>query len=193
RTVGQLAVEAATNLEFGGIAAGASDTRVVTFHNTDVTPTSLVQVRLSSKGDDFSVEPSELSLDPGASAPVTIRFAPSAAATGHEAAVITAVASSQRNGVLHLLAHGYAGAAPGSGPTLAGSTLYYMDTAGHLQGIQPDGGHFPIDNNVGSCLGDNGIGTRDACVTNQDCDVAGEQCVPSQAQPLDPVDMCTSG
>src|SRR5262249_18241273 len=192
RTVGQLAVESPNPLEFGGIAPSASDTHVLTFRNTDVTPTSLVQVRLALKGDGFSIDPTELSLDPGASAPVTIRFAPSAA--GHQMATITAVGSSQRNGVLHLLAHGYGGAAPGSGPTLAESTIYYMDTTFHLQGIFPDGGHFPIDNTVGTCRDNTGVsGSGDGCVTNQDCDINGEHCVTSQPFSVAPVDMCTSG
>lgn len=192
RTPGQLAIEATQALEFGATALTTSGSRTITLRNTDLTPTSLVNVHLALEGSDFSVEPADVSLDAGESEEVTIHFAP--ATSGHRMAVLTVVGSSKTRGVVHLLSHGYGGDAPDNGPTLANTTLFYMNPLGRLQGILPDGGHFPVDNTVSSCLGQDGVtGTHDACVTSQDCGVPGEQCVTSQAQLLDPVDMCTAG
>ncbi len=91
RTPGILKVDAPAPLEFAAVALGRSAPLGFTVSNPDTTPTSDLIVRLGMNGAAFALDPTRLDLGPGESAPVTLTFAP--AATGHQTAEITVVAS----------------------------------------------------------------------------------------------------
>jgi hypothetical protein len=190
-TPGVLRVNGDPSIEFGGVAPGTSQTMPIQIANPDATSTSQLAVALGIDGGPFSITPTQFSLGPGESTTVNVTFTPDG--PGHRQANITAVAAASNQQVIHLLAHGFGGSAPGSGPTLAASTLYYQDTRGNVRGVTPAGQRFAIDNTVGSCVSSNGTGTRDPCTASTDCAVAGEMCQPGLTQSLDPVDMCTNG
>ncbi|MFN8543955.1 MAG: PKD domain-containing protein [Candidatus Binatia bacterium] len=191
RTAGVMAVEGDDTLDFGGVAPGASATRTFTIRNGDASPVSQVRAVLRVNGDAFSVDPEEVRLDGGQSQAITVRFAPTAA--GHQMATVTTVACASKTPLVHLLAHGYGGDAPDSGPTLAETPLFYVDFRNQPNAILPNGTRVAIDNTVHLCLADTGTGSRDLCLTNADCSVRGEHCIPTAQGRFDPVDMCSDG
>src|SRR4029453_9800999 len=98
-------------------------THTLTITNADATPTSQLIVRASVSAGAFSIEPATLDLGPSASGTLTLHFAPPAPA--HADAVLSLVASATNRAAISILAHGFGGAAPGSGPTLAVRTVFY--------------------------------------------------------------------
>jgi hypothetical protein len=217
RTPGVLRVEGDAALEFAGVALGAASTRTFTVHNVDKTPTSQLRVRLGKNGDAFALGTMDLDLGPDEKASVDFGFTPTA--PGHQSAEITLVASSSNQQSLHLLAHGFGGVAPGTGPIAAAATVFYNTATSGTFGIRPDGTRLLANNNVHTCVvPQNGPGTGDLCVVDADCaanqgtcqqtstcprgDRAGQPCstasdcpgsyCPSEVS-FDPVDMCGDG
>jgi hypothetical protein len=216
RTRGTLQIEG-SSLEFGAVAVGASDTRVVTVRNTDTVPTSQLPIRIGVHGSAFTTEPTVLRLGPGESMPLTIRFAPTA--PGHQSADVVTAACAGNTSAAHLLAHGYAGAAPNSGPTLAAETIFHNTFTSGTYGIRPSGDRFLADSTVHQCQTPlNGPGSYDVCLDDSDCAANGGTCPttsvcprgdregqPCSAQgdcpnsycpaalPFDTVDMCGDG
>src|SRR5579871_4886780 len=184
RTPGVLATAAPQTLEFGAVAPGTSATRPFVVSNPDTTATSQLKVQLATSAAAFTVSPAAFSLDPGQQQTVTVTFAPGAA--GHQSGTITALASARNAPVVEALAHGFAGGAPATGPTLAADTLFYLSFLGAPLGIAPDGRRFAIDNTVGLCQG-----TGDPCIVGGDC--ASKTCLPGKGATFDPVDLCTDG
>src|SRR5713226_3814420 len=217
RTPGILKVDAPAPLEFAAVSLGQGATLRFTVSNPDPTPTSDLIVRLGINGAAFALDPTRLDLGPGESAPVTLTFAP--AATGHQTAEITVVASATNQTSVHFLSHGHGGAAPGTGPLPVAEPVFFNGLTGSSAGIFPDGTRFAADTNVHTCLTpQNGAGFGDYCLTDADCaanngtcalvgtcirgDNAGQPCgtpadcpngfCPS-ALPFDPVKMCGDG
>jgi hypothetical protein len=184
RTPGSLQLTAPDTLEFGAVAPGTSATRTLVVRNTDTAATSQLKVELAASSPAFTVTPVVVDLAAGAQQTVTVTFAP--ASEGHQAATITALASASNAPVVEVLAHGFGGSAPATGPTLAASTLFYLTFLGAPRGIFPDGRRFTIDNTVGLCQG-----TGDPCVVGTDC--ASRTCLPGNGATFDPVDFCTDG
>jgi hypothetical protein len=152
--------------------------------NTETTPTAQLKVQLATSNPAFSVAPAVLSLDAGAQETVTVTFTPESG--GHHSATLTALASASNAPVAQVLVHGFGGSAPGTGPTLAPDTLFYLTFLGAPRGIFPDGRRFAIDNTVGLCQG-----TGDPCIVGADC--ASKACLPGNGATFDPVDFCTDG
>ncbi len=151
-----------------------------------------MKVEIGINGDaEFSVSPSTFALGPGETQQVDVAFGPTT--TGHRSADLVVVAAARNQNVVHTLAHGYGGAAPGSGPTLAPDTIFYVSRRGELRGTSPAGQSFAVDTNVHTCLNDTGGGTRDLCVTSADCAYPGEFCAVATQAAWDPVDMCADG
>ncbi|HLK10649.1 MAG TPA: PKD domain-containing protein [Candidatus Binatia bacterium] len=184
RTPGVIRLDADQALELGAVAPGGSATRTFVVHNLDTTPTAQLKVDLASDAAAFAVSPTALDLGPGEQQTVTVTFAPQA--PGHQSATLTAVASASNVPVIEVYAHGFGGAAPGTGPTLAASNLFYLSLLGAPQGIAPDGTRFAIDNTVGLCQG-----TGDPCIVAGDC--ASGACLPGGGATFDPVDLCSDG
>jgi hypothetical protein len=115
---------------------------------------------------------------------VTVTFAPTV--TQHESAIVTVVACTMGQQAVAVVAHGYGGNAPGTGPTLAGDTVFYQNvlsggSTSSIVGILPSGQPFAADNSANLCLQADGTGTADLCYQNGDCQAAGETCVSSGA------------
>jgi PKD repeat protein len=192
RTSGLLRLDADAALEFGAVAPGASAARTVTVSNPDLTATSQVRTHLRIEGPGFTASPDTLDLAGGASTPVTLTFAPTA--PGHQSADIVVVASASNRCVVHLMAHGYAGTAPGAGPTLAAVPAFYSSFGTGTAAIMPDGTRVAIDNHVHVCQSpSNGPGTGDLCIDDGDCASNGGTCNQSLTTLFDPVDMCSDG
>src|SRR5205823_10556654 len=66
-----------------------------------------------------------------------------------------------------LLAHGFGGSAPGTGPTFASEPLFFADLAGSTQQILPDGTRLPADNTLHSCQNADRTGSSDLCATDR--------------------------
>jgi hypothetical protein len=174
RTRGALQIDG-SRLEFGAVAVGATGTQTITVRNTDTAPTSQLPVRIGINGSTFSADPPELRLGPGESVPVTVRFSPTG--PGHQSADVVAAACAGNTPAAHLLAHGYGGSAPGSGPTLAAEPVYYNTLVSGTFGIRPDGTRFVADNTVHQCQTPlNGPGTGDVCLDDSDCATNGGTC-----------------
>ena len=217
RTPGLLSIDAPAPLEFGAVPLGQSAHLTFTVSNTDTTASSDLIVRLGVNGAAFAADTTQLDLGPGQSAPVGLTFAP--AATGHQTAEITVVASATNQNAIHFLSHGYGGAAPGTGPIPTADPVFFSALTFSNAGILPDGTRFVADTNVHSCVTpQNGPGTGDYCLTDADCaanngtcaltgtcssgDRRGQPCsTPSDCpngfcssiQPFDPVKMCGDG
>jgi len=191
RTPGTLRLEAAGPLEFGAVPPGASAVRSFTVRNTDLADTSQLRVRLCTDEPGFAPAPTELELGPGASASATLTFAP--AVPGHQAGDVAVVGSTATPRAVHLLVHGYGGAAPGTGPTLAADPVFYNDFALGPLGILPSGARFTADNRVHACQTPGGGGSGDVCVTDADCASAGESCAQDSTASFDPVGLCADG
>jgi hypothetical protein len=201
-------------LEFGAVPIGETATRVVTVRNDDRGPASQVNLRLGIAGDGFAADQSSVSLGPGESVPVAITFAPTGA--GHRDGTLSVVACASNRQTARTVAHGYGGAAPGSGPTLAASPAFFLDRS--VTAILPDGSRREVDTHVATCRDRNGFTTQDFCLLDGDCpsggtcaqsatcaggDRAGQPCTVPQDCPrgrcpsydtLDvPVDLCGDG
>jgi hypothetical protein len=176
RTAGLLRVEGTERLEFGSVPPGLSATRALMVRNTSSDPLSLLTGRVATDGATFAASPSTFALGPGESTPVTVTFAPTG--EGHQWAEVVAVASATNSCVAHLLAHGYAGAAPDTGPTFAAEPVFYTDAPPGIPGvgtfgIAPSGARFYVDNTVHVCST-----TFDYCLSDRDC-VSGGTCLVS--------------
>ena len=190
RTKGILRVDADGPLEFGGVPVGSSATRELTITNTDATATSQLVVRASSSNTAFSAEPADVDLGPNETGTIALRFAPDVAE--HAMASVSLVASASNRAALALLAHGYGGTAPGSGPTLAERTLFYSaEPPLGVSGLRPDGSSFSAGSVVHTCAvpGD-GRGDGDACVVDADCGPFGGTCDQASTVPFDAEDLC---
>jgi len=193
-TAGMIQVTADGPLEFGGVALGAAGTRTMQVTNAATDPASRMTACLGLDGAGFSVSPDQFQLGAGESATVTVTFAPQAA--GHASASIALVSGDPTRPLVTLIAHGYGGSAPGSGPTLGSVPLFYAvgDIAGdRVQGILPDG--TPIAPNLGvhACGTDPNFAFGDACVTNADCATNGGTCQPGSGSGLGIDELCGDG
>ena len=219
RTPGVFNIATNDRLEFGSVGVGASGSKALTIVNADPSPTSQLRLRFATDAPSFAVNPTELTLGPGESAPVTVSFTP--AAVGHNAAKVVAVACAANVNAVQLLAHGVGGDAPG--PTFAGETLFFTDSVpGALGtgtfGLLPNGQRIAVDSTASVCQApNNGAGTGDLCLSDRDCinggtclqsatcirgEREGQACTkvtdcpggfcPSQTD-FDPLDMCSDG
>jgi hypothetical protein len=173
-----------------------------------------MHVQLDSDASSFTFTVGDLVLGPNGSQAVDVVFAPDRG--GHQSAVLTITTDTSRPEV-RLLAHGFGGNAPDTGPTLAAEPLFFSDI-GTTFGILPDGARFFADNGLHSCMAPTNTGTLDLCAVDTDCDTKGESCAlsskcvagPAQGQmcmvpddcpggdcrsynAVDPIDMCGDG
>jgi PKD repeat protein len=190
RTPGLHKLDAAAALELGAVAPGGSRTATFVVRNGETAPTSQLRARFGADIPDFQVSPSAVDLGPGEEVPVTVTFAPTA--PGHQRANITSVACGANRPVVHLLAHGYGGDAPGSGPTLAADPVFGNIFNRGTFSIQPDGQRVAIDNSASVCRRPEGGGSGDLCVAPSDCVAAGEVCS-APTTLLEPNDLCSDG
>jgi len=192
KTPGALQVSAEQSLEFGARTTPA--TRTVTVTNLATTSESQLHLRIGVDGASFTADPTDLRLGPGEAAPVTITFTPGT--TGHQSADVAVVACAANRDAVHVLAHGYAGEAPGNGPTLAAEPAFYNSFL-FGEGVSlllPSGQRLPANNFTHTCLmPQNGIGTGDACLVDADCAANGGTCVQSSSLIFDPIDLCADG
>ena len=192
---GQLRVDADQALEFGGVDLGQSATRTVIVRNLDSTPGTQVKIASSSGDPAFVLAPTSVTLGAGESLPISITFSPVTA--GHQTARVYLAACAANDAQITLLAHGYGGAAPGAGPTLAVHPAFFLGrtTTGGLGiiGVRPSGDRFEADLSALWCATPDGGGSHDVCFRSADCANRGEQCVvPSSvgANQLNAVDFC---
>jgi hypothetical protein len=177
-TRGILKIEGTQRLEFGAVPVGSTAARTLTVRNPDAAVTSQLAVVLAVQADGFSVSPTELTLGPGESAPVTVTFAP--AAEGHHGGTLGAVASASNQRFVHLLAHGYGGAAPNNGPLPIGNVLFFNQFGQGTSGVFPSGARFGADTSIRLCrLGP--TTTFDYCLSDADCAAIGGTCAPPGA------------
>lgn len=182
-TPGVLQVTADSNLELGSVAVGGSASKTLHIANTADDPSTVIAVCLGSSAAPFAVSPDRLEIHGGQSSDVTVTFAPTA--TGHQHARIAIVATATNRSLVSVLAHGYGGSAPGTGPTLAASPVFYTELSQTLfgfgtRGIMPDGTRIAPDNGVRTCQTPlNGPGTGDYCLTDADCAANGGTCLTS--------------
>jgi PKD repeat protein len=213
RTPGFLFASADSSLEFGGVPLGSTGTRTFTITNTDNAPTSELRVRLGTGAPGFTLSRDDLDLAAGESASVDLAFTPTAG--GHQSSTVTVVASATNRTVLHLLSHGFGGAAPGWGPLPTADPVFYTTALG-TSAILPSGLALAIDDSVHYCVG--GSGPQDYCLVDDDCqpnggtcpssgscsrgDRAGQPCTRqldcpggtcSAAQQFQPIDLCGDG
>ena len=219
RTPGVLNINGDEKLEFGSVALGSGGSKILTIKNTDTGAASQLRLRFGVDTPAFAVSPTELSLGPGESAPLTVSFTPTA--VGHSSAKVAAVACAANVNGIQLLAHGVGGAAPG--PTFAGETLFFTDAVPGVLGtgtfgLLPSGQRIAVDSSASVCQAPgNGAGTGDLCLSDRDC-INGGTCLKSatcirgerEGQPctkladcpagfcpaqtdFDPLDMCSDG
>ena len=173
-TPGILRVDADGPLEFGGVPLGSNSILTFTVRNIDVAPTSDLHVRLVTAGGAFTLGATDVDLRAGGSTTVPITFAPTA--PGHQSTDVAIVASASNQTVVHLLTHGYGGAAPGTGPLPVSDPLFFSAVAG-TEGVFPSGARFAADDTVRTCqVGLNAPGTGDYCLTDADCAANGGTC-----------------
>lgn len=173
-------VDSETGLEFGVVPPGTVGERTITIQNLEETEGHLVLARIVSDNPAFVTEPTTVTLAPGARASVTVRFAPTT--EGHQQATLAIILAAANRRLLRVLAHGYAGNAAGTGPTLAAVPAFYTEYSRTvlgmtLVGIAPDGTRFAVDNNVYSCQAPPGtFASGDACLSDTDCAANGGTC-----------------
>jgi hypothetical protein len=218
-TPGVLNISGNEHLEFGSVPLGSAGSKTLTVTNGDAGPASQIRLRFGIDTPGFAVTPSELTLGPSESQPLTVTFTPTAA--GHSSAKVAAVACAANVNAVQLLAHGVGGTAPG--PTFAGETLFFTDAVPGLLGtgtfgILPSGQRIAVDSTASVCQApENGAGTGDLCLSDRDC-INGGTCLKSstcirgerEGQPctkaadcpagfcpsqtdFDPLDMCSDG
>ncbi len=186
---GVLAVSADQNLEFNSIAPGSSATRTFRIDNTSSDPASVMAVCIGSSAGQFTASPDRLEIKGGEGADITVTFAPTA--EGHQYARINLVATASNRSFVSVLAHGFGGTAPGTGPTLAAFPAFYtelsLEQSGFgVRGILPNGTRVAPDNGVRTCDTPlSGRGTGDYCLENADCAANGGTCLSSS--------LCLSG
>lgn len=177
---GTVFVDSETGLEFGVVPPGAVGERAITLQNVEEAAGHLVLARIVSDHPAFVVEPTAVTLAPGERASVSVRFAPTT--EGHQHATLAVVLAAANRQVLRFLAHGYAGNAAGTGPTLAAVPAFYSEYSRTVLGmtvlgIAPDGTRFAVDNNVYSCQAPAGaFASGDTCLTDTDCAANGGTC-----------------
>ena len=192
---GRLQIDADQALEFGGVAFGESTTRTVIVRNLDTTPGTQVKVVASSDTVAFALSPTVVALGAGESLPVSITFSPVTA--GHQTARFQLAACAANDAQVTLFAHGYGGAAPGTGPTQATHPAYFQGltaTGVGLIGVLPSGDRFAADLSALWCATPDGRGSHDVCFAAVDCATSGEQCtVPSAGgvSQLSAVEFCS--
>ena len=164
RSPGVLRVDATGPLEFGGVAVGTAATRPLTLRNVSEAEGSQVKVDLASDASAFALDVTQVSLGPGEARDVVVRFLPVAA--GHQHALIALSACAANVTTVTLPAHGFGGAAPGTGPTLASTTAFHGPT---VAGILPNGTRFEPDLLLRSCYTSAGGLTFSQCTRDQDC------------------------
>lgn len=190
KTPGTLQVTAVQNLEFGATTVAA--TRAFTVTNTAAEATSQLHLRIGVDGTSFTANPTDFRLGPRESVPVTVTFTPGTG--GHQQSDVAVVACAANRDVVQLLAHGYAGAAPGNGPTLAAEPAFFNLFGAGVSILLPSGQRVAANNLTHSCQGPgNGAGTGDACLVDADCAANNGICVQSSSQLLDPTDLCADG
>lgn len=179
---GVLQVSADSALEMGSVGIGSSASKTLRIANTSDDPNTVMAVCLGSSATPFAASPDRLELRGGESADVAIAFAPPA--NGHQHARIAVVATASNRSLVSVLAHGYGGVAPGTGPSLASIPAFWTELLPQEQGlgfgvkgIMPDGTRIGPDNSVRSCETPlNGPGTGDYCLANSDCAANGGSC-----------------
>ena len=174
KTPGALFISSPSVLEFGAVAVGGTSTKTLTLKNTDESATSQVNLRIASTNPAFQISESALiALGPGESHDVVVTFAPQT--TGHTHTRLSLVANTSNRQAVSLLGHGYGGAAPGNGPTLAGDAVFFTEVIPGLLGLGtsayfPDGRRLFIDNTVHTCVvPGGGLGQLDFCLVDADC------------------------
>jgi len=195
RTAGVLRIATDGALEFGAVPPGTAATRSITVQNLDVTPTSQLKIALAActygwptgecrPDGPFGAPSSTLVLGPAESASIDVGFAP--ATIGHQAGDVTLAVAASNARVVHLLAHGYGGAAPGGspGPLPIAEPVFFSSSAAPLEESLPAGQRIVLDLTVGAC-----VASGDACVAPTDC--ASGACTGTTA--LDPVDVTRDG
>jgi hypothetical protein len=115
---------------------------------------------------------------------IDVAFAPGT--IGHQAGDVTLAVSASNARVVHLVAHGYGGAAPGAspGPLPIADPLFFASSAAPLEESLPAGQRIVLDPSIGAC-----VPSGDACVAPTDC--ASGTCTGTTA--LDPVDVARDG
>lgn len=180
RSPGVLAVTADQSLEFGGVALGTSATRSLRIANTSDDPTSVMAVCLGSSAVPFVTSTDRVELRGGESADVAVAFGPGVG--GHQHARITLVAGASNRSVVSVMAHGFGGVAPGTGPSLAAEPLFWTnprpDNFGvGVFGMLPDGTRIAPPSEVRSCEAPgSGLGSGDYCLADADCAPNGGRC-----------------
>ena len=180
KTPGAIKVQSATTLEFGAIALGTTTSKTLTITNTEPTDTSQVKVRIATSSPAFVVSEPEVTLGPGESHDLTITYGPTESM--HQYARLGLAVNASNRQALSFLAHGYGGAAPDNGPTLAGEPFFYTDIPPGLLGLgifgfMPDGRRFFADNSVHTCsVPGSGLGDGDFCLTDDKCAANGGTC-----------------
>jgi hypothetical protein len=82
---------------------------------------------------------------------------------------VTLVASASNQAVVHLLAHGFGGVAPGTGPIPTSDPVFFEGPDG-TEAIFPNGTRVAVDDTVRTCnVEQNGPGTGDYCLSDADC------------------------
>lgn len=176
-TPGVVALQADGPLEFGAVAPGASVTRTFHVTNASTDPSSVLATCLGfdRPSPAFLVSPPQLALHAQEGADVTVTFAPNP--EGHATATIHLASPAGNQPLVSLLAHGYGGSAPGAGPTMASSPVFYGTPPGldlAVRGFLPDGMPITPDTAVHVCSGGNSTG--DLCVSDAQCSANGGTC-----------------
>jgi hypothetical protein len=191
RTPGLLRVEAAQALEFGAVPVGGRAVLPLVVRNDGTDPESRVCVRLGTASGAFVPSPAAIDdLGPGQEARVELTFAPTVA--GHQDTTLTVVGAAANRSAVHVLAHGFGGSAPGTGPTLAAEPLFTTEDFESMLAIMPSGARVSIDTSVPTCEDSGGGGTGDVCVAPADCVNPGETCT-GDVTPVSPLDFCSDG
>jgi hypothetical protein len=173
---GVIALDGTSALEFGGVPVGGSRVRTFTVRNGSNDPASELRVVLGAASADFALDRTELDLPAGESADVELTFTPTG--SGHESTVVTLVASASNQNAVQLLAHGYAGTAPGTGPVPVADPAFFNGSLA-TQVLLPSGARIAADDSVRTCFNPTGAGTGDYCITDADCAANGGSCATS--------------
>ena len=182
---GILAVEGSESLELGAVPLGQTATRTFLVRNRDPGPSSQIKLRIDVAGAGFSADPTEVILDAGASMPIRVQFSPSSG--GHVAGQLTVLPCDPTQPPVALLAHGYGGDGPASGPSLAGAPVFANRGPGGLEAWLPAGARVPLSLAAGHCERRNGASSGDLCVADRDC--SGTETCSAPSGPLDVFDL----
>ncbi|HJQ84505.1 MAG TPA: PKD domain-containing protein [Candidatus Binatia bacterium] len=172
-TPGVIKVAASAPLEYGGIPVGTTVTRTFTVTNASTEITSELAVNMGTSSGAFVLGTNQLDLHAGESAEVQIAFTPPAG--GHQSSEVIMVASASNQTIVQLLAHGYGGAAAGTGPIPTADPVFFSGVSG-TQALLPSGQRLGADDSVHTCVNPTGAGSGDYCITDADCSVNGGTC-----------------